>query len=195
MAIGFKQFVPNLTNYYTFPTGFSDLELEAVEKLADKLPSQNASVLGSPEDINEYRRSTIKWMPNNDEYAWIYEKLFRYADEANNTMWQFNIGDNVENIQYTIYNSADAGMYDWHIDCGGTPPVCFRKISIVVQLTGPDEYSGGDLILKYGKHDTVIPKNKGRVVIFPSFMLHRVTPVDFGIRKSLVLWLGGLPYR
>jgi hypothetical protein len=63
MAIGFKQFVPNLTNYYTFTNGFSDLELEAVERLADKIQSQNASVLGSPEDVNEYRRSTIKWLP------------------------------------------------------------------------------------------------------------------------------------
>jgi PKHD-type hydroxylase len=195
MAIGFKQFVPNLTNYYTFSSGFSDLELEFIENIAAKVASQNASVLGSPEDITEYRRSTIKWLPITDESNWLYEKLFKFADEANNTMWNFNIGDSVENIQYTIYDSSDAGMYDWHIDCGGTPPVCFRKISIVVQLTGPDEYSGGDLILKYGKHDTFIPKNKGRVVLFPSFMLHRVTPVESGTRKSLVLWLGGLPYR
>jgi hypothetical protein len=195
MAIGFKQFVPNLTNYYTFEKGFSDIELEAIEKLADKIQSENASVLGSPNYVNHYRRSTIKWLPNSDEYAWIYEKLFKYAEEANNVMWQFNIGDNLENIQYTIYDSEDAGMYDWHVDCGHSYPACFRKISITVQLTGSDDYSGGDLILKYGKDDTVVPKDKGRVVIFPSFILHRVTPVDLGIRKSLVLWLGGLPYR
>ena len=63
MAIGFKQFVPNLTNYYTFSSGFTDLELESVENIASKVASQNASVLGSPEDITEYRRSTIKWLP------------------------------------------------------------------------------------------------------------------------------------
>ena len=86
-------------------------------------------------------------------------------------------------------------MYDWHVDCGDSSPACFRKISITVQLTGQDDYSGGELVLKYGKNDTIIPKDKGRVAIFPSFMLHRVTPVESGIRKSLVLWLGGLPYR
>jgi PKHD-type hydroxylase len=195
MAIGFKQFVPNLTNYYTFATGFSDIELEAIEKLADKIQSENASVLGSPNNVNDYRRSTIKWLPNDGEYSWIYEKLFNYAEEANNVMWKFNIGDNLEKIQYTIYDSSDAGMYDWHIDCGDSSPSCFRKISITVQLTGPNDYSGGDLILKYGKNDTFVPKDKGRVVIFPSFALHRVTPVESGIRKSLVLWLGGSSYK
>ena len=75
MAIGFKQFVPNLTNYYTFSAGFSDVELEAIERLADKLQSQNASVLGSPNDVSDYRRSTIKWLPNNDEYAFMAQTL------------------------------------------------------------------------------------------------------------------------
>ncbi len=37
--------------------------------------------------------------------------------------------------------------------------------------------------------------SRGNVVIFPSYMMHRVTPVTQGVRRSFVLWLGGDHYR
>ncbi len=54
---------------------------------------------------------------------------------------------------------------------------------------------GGDLELWYGGGVIQIPKNKGLTVIFPSFSMHRVTPITKGTRKSLVLWLGGEHYK
>ena len=39
------------------------------------------------------------------------------------------------------------------------------------------------------------PKGKGTVVIFPSYMMHRVSEVTKGTRESLVLWVGGDHYR
>ena len=34
-------------------------------------------------------------------------------------------------------------------------------------------------------------KNKGTIIVFPSMLLHKVTPVTKGIRHSLVQWFSG----
>ena len=41
----------------------------------------------------------------------------------------------------------------------------------------------------------ICPRGKGVAVLFPSYMMHRVSPVTKGTRKSLVLWVGGEHYR
>ena len=91
-------------------------------------------------------------------------------------------------------NEADGGHYDWHMDTG---PDQFsrRKISITVQLSDPSEYEGGDLQLKINSGHQNTPKGFGTVVIFPSYLLHRVTPVTGGLRKSLVLWITGPAFK
>ena len=70
-----------------------------------------------------------------------------------------------------------------------------RKLSIIVQLSDEDEYEGGDINLKIGSRDLDLPKKKGGVIVFPSFILHRVLPVTKGSRKSLVSWISGPNYR
>ena len=57
---------------------------------------------------------------------------------------------------------------------------------MTLQLTDGSEYEGGELEL-YGK-DVSYALGKGNVIIFPSFMLHKVHPVTKGLRKSLVVW-------
>ena len=98
-----------------------------------------------------------------------------------------------EPIQYTEYYSS-GGHYDWHTDVG-SGALSHRKVSITVQLSKPDEYEGGNLELLRGEYNEVAPRGLGTVVIFPSYMLHRVTEITKGTRKSLVLWVGGSHYR
>ena len=43
--------------------------------------------------------------------------------------------------------------------------------------------------------DKNIIREKGRVLIFPSFLPHKVTPVTKGVRKSLVTWMEGPAWR
>ena len=69
------------------------------------------------------------------------------------------------------------------------------KVSIIVQLSDPSEYKGGILEINTGGGIKAIPQVKGSVVIFPSYLQHRVTPVTSGLRKSLVLWAGGEHYK
>lgn len=127
------------------------------------------------------------------KWEWVIDKIINQVTEANNTIWNFDLKSIIDSIQYTEYD-GNGGHYDWHMDIGpGT--ISHRKISIVIQLSDPDEYIGGDLQLMTGTQHVTVPRGKGNVVIFPSFLLHRVVPLTGGNRKSLVLWVGGDHYR
>ena len=183
----------NYDNYYWFENGFTADELSDIEELTKTIEFQTANV-GQHNAVTSYhRKSKIKWCPQTDSFKWVYDKLQNMIFEANEMMWKMNITHMREEIQYTEYYDNNSGGYDWHMDCGkGIQNQ--RKISVTVQLSDPDEYEGGDLQFNIGKEITA-PRGKGNVVIFPSFFLHRVTPVTKGTRKSFVLWVGGEPYR
>ena len=108
-------------------------------------------------------------------------------------MWQFDIPSILDTVQYTQYYE-NGGHYDWHTD-NGPYPFNTRKISITVQLSDPNEYDGGDLELWNGGNIKTVFRGRGATILFPSFIMHRVTPVTQGLRKSLVLWVGGEHYK
>lgn len=80
-----------------------------------------------------------------------------------------------------------------------------RKVSITVNLSDPEDYEGGDLWLTHLPSDSNSDKletftnpdfrTKGAVVVFPSWVRHRVTPVTKGTRYSAVAWFNGPPIR
>lgn len=183
----------NYTNYYWFEKGFSVEELERIEQMTSNLEFEDAATGQEGAKVSDYRKSRIKWCPQNEEWSWVYEKLRDMIVGANNVMWKFDLTHMREQIQYTEYYGNNEGGYEWHMDCGeGVQNQ--RKISVTVQLSHPDEYVGGDLQFNLGQQMTA-PRIQGAAVIFPSFYLHRVTPVVKGTRKSFVLWVGGEPYR
>lgn len=195
----FKQdplrFSADHTNYYWFQDGFTSEELVQIEKMTSDLSFEVAGVgeLDKSKIQSEYRKSSIKWCPQSEEWEWVYNKLGNMISEANNGMWKFDLTHMREQIQYTEYYEG-GGQYDWHMDCGiGIQSQ--RKVSVTVQLSHPDEYEGGDLQFMLGAGQIWAPRVKGCAVVFPSFFLHRVTPVTKGTRKSFVLWVGGEPYR
>ena len=181
----------DFTRYYWFHSGFSVEELKKIEKMTEKLPFVDATINGK--ELNpEKRKSKIKWCPQNDEWRWVYEKLHNLIVEANSEMWKFDLTHMTERIQYTEYYE-EGGHYGWHMDIGKNDNAG-RKISVTVQLSDPEEYEGGDLEMNIG-NILEIPRKQGATIIFPSFYLHRVTPITKGTRKSFVLWVGGEPYR
>jgi PKHD-type hydroxylase len=189
----------NQTNYYWFQEGFTPEELLKIETQVTELPFQVAVTEQGGQDKGENldsRSSSIKWIPFSENTKWIYDKIGTMAYEANKEMYNFDLNFMPEQIQYTEYYGTDKGHYDWHMDIGSQGFMPFRKLSVTVQLSDPDEYDGGDLqFWTGGQYPISGPRGKGNVVIFPSFLLHRVTPVTTGTRKSFVLWLGGGHYK
>ncbi len=195
----------NMADYYFFRNSFTDEEIEQIKELAMKYqPHEAGTGQGvSARHEDSVRKSTVRWMTgvplhhanssakHPSDLDWIYQRLFNMVNEANDHLWDFNLSHAGEVLQYTEY-PPDGGHYDWHIDCGHGIQAQ-RKISVTVQLN--DDYDGGELQLWRGQTPATALKEKGTAVIFPSYMLHRVSPVTKGVRNSLVLWIGGDHYR
>lgn len=187
-------FQPNInvdqTNYYWFKEGFSSDEVDRIVEESKNYVFENATTVGSTSE--EIRKSRIKWLPHDGFWEWVTDRIMQQVEESNQ-IWDFDLSCILDNIQYTEYE-GNGGHYDWHMDIG-PGNISHRKISIVVQLSDPSDYEGGILQIKNGCFQTDAPLGKGNVVVFPSFLLHRVTPLTSGNRKSLVLWVGGSHYR
>jgi len=84
-------------------------------------------------------------------------------------------------------------FYDWHLDIGKTD-TSSRKLSVSVQLSDPEGYEGGELLLRDYANESPV-KEIGSVIVFPSYLSHRVSKILTGERWSLVAWVHGPPYR
>ncbi len=140
---------------------------------------------------------------------WIYKEIQPYVHMANkNAGWNFD-WDWSESCQFTIYKKGQ--YYDWHCDSWdkayveeGPTKGKIRKLSVTVSLTDPKEYKGGELEFDFRNLDPNKKPNiracteilpKGSLVVFPSFVWHRVKPVTKGVRHSLVIWNLGYPFK
>jgi len=183
----------NHLNYYFFQQGFTKEEVKQIIQIGETYPKEKATTVGQDDTIvSDYRVSEVAWINDNDQSRWIYEKIAELCKIANKEMWNFDIWDFYDSLQYTTYY-GDGGHYDWHVDLG--PGISNRKISCVVQLSEPEDYVGGDLEMNPGGNIITVPRGLGLVVFFPSFLLHRVRPLTAGTRKSLVTWLAGANFR
>ena len=156
-------------------------------------------------DLKRKRNSDLVWLNDN----WIYKELHPYVHDANRMAgWNFD-WERSESCQFTKYKLNQ--FYNWHIDSHPKPytqqgPLQgkIRKLSMIVQLSDPKDYVGGDIEFDFRKNTPedkqkivqateVIPQ--GSIVVFPGFVWHRVKPVTQGTRYSLVMWCCGRPWQ
>ena len=157
-------------------------------------------------DLSKKRKSNVVWMDDK----WIYKEIQPYINLANaEAGWNFD-WDWSESIQFTKYKENQ--FYDWHCDSWHKPydkpddphrHGKIRKLSVTVSLSDETEYEGGDFEFDFRNNDgektqpSVCKeiRPKGSIVVFPSFVWHRVKPVTSGTRYSLVMWNLGRPFR
>ena len=156
-------------------------------------------------DMKRKRNSDLVWLNE----TWIYKELHPYIHQANKSAgWNFE-WDRSESCQFTKYKHNQ--YYDWHCDSWDKPYMeegptkgKIRKLSVTVTLTDPKEYKGGELEFDFRNLDPDKKPNiracteilpKGSLVVFPSFVWHRVKPVTKGERNSLVIWNLGYPFK
>ena len=160
-------------------------------------------------NLKRKRNSDITWLDG----SWIYKEIHPYIHKANKLAgWNFE-WDRSESCQFTKYKKNQ--YYDWHCDSYskpynkiGTPEHGkIRKLSVTCQLTDGSEYNGGELEFDFRDYDPhmreeikhlkkakeILPK--GSIIVFPSFVWHRVKPITKGTRYSLVLWNLGYPFK
>jgi PKHD-type hydroxylase len=168
---------------------FSPEELDAIIRIGEQIETAKALTGGDLGVPNEnIRKSGTAWMFPNEVTNWIFERLAHASLIMNGQYFGFKLTGMEQGLQFTTYE-APGGHYEWHIDRGGQ--FGCRKLSLSVQLSDPDDYEGGELELWYGGEPTVIDKQRGMTVWFPSWAMHRVKPVTKGVRRSLVCWISG----
>ena len=148
-------------------------------------------------EVNEsVRRTYVSWVDLNKESHFIWEKFSRAIAEVNRRYFNFDLTGCYEPIQLGLYKAKEQGHYDWHTDCGTKDTRVPRKLTMALLLSDPEDFEGGELQVKLHSDELInLELKKGRAWFFPSYILHRVTPVTKGIRKSAVLWVGGPQFR
>ena len=158
--------------------------------------------LGTESSSYKTNNRDIAYIGIDPKFKWLYDMLWPLAIEANDQLFHFDIDIVTDPIHYVIYptpttpQTPDGGHLGWHID-NGAHQVNKRKLAMTVQLSDPKDYDGGDFEIWFGgsSSPTVVPREKGDVIIFPTFNMHRVTPITRGERRCLVFWTGGRPFR
>lgn len=159
---------------------------------------QQRSVVNTTADSSAYeenleiRDSEVSWLYPCEDNKWVFRRLTDILVELNSRYFKFDIFGATEGFQFTKY-VAPTGHYGKHVDCGFNSPV--RKLSFTLQLSDPNEYEGGDLRLYTDDKPTIANRKQGFVTVFPSYVLHEVTPVTKGTRYSLVSWITGKPFK
>lgn len=186
-------------DYYWFSKAFDEKEVQRLEKQVEEenIKVDYGKIFASDKlkEVESYRKSKVGWIPQNKKFSWVYEKIEKMIREANGKMWHFDLVGMSEQAQFGVYDGDEKGHYDWHMDLGNEGVPARRKLSAVLQLSDPESYDGGELKVKVKRDEITIWKKKGGMCVFPSFYMHKVTPVTKGIRKSLVLWNSGLPFK
>ena len=204
-----------LNNYYwCFPSAIPERICDEIVRYGKEQDKEIALTGNTQKDnlsdtelknIQKKRKSDVVWMSDR----WIYNEIQPYVRQANalaewNFEWDFS-----EACQFTEYKKDQ--FYDWHCDSHEEPynqpdnknvHGKLRKLSMTISLTNPREYEGGDLEFDFRNTDEGSQprickeiREKGSIIVFPSFVWHRVKPITKGIRHSLVCWNLGYPFK
>lgn len=173
---------------------FTEEELKKVEEYCDGHQLERAKTVGSTDEkeVEKVRKSNVLFFKRNSDTAWIFDKLNFILQSANEMFYGFDL-NGYESFQYTTYSGNEKGRYDWHMDMnmGCEQTAQTRKLSLTLLLN--DDFEGGEFEINGGNHKKpiAVQTQKGRAILFPSFMIHRVKPVTKGTRKSIVVWCLG----
>ena len=183
-----------LRHWVLIASGFTESNklVEFVLKNYEVIPS---TIGGVGVFMPEIRNCDVRRIDKNAEKH-LVDLLRSFFEEANRNLFNFDIKF-INDIQFITYE--EQGKYSWHQDVEVMteyPRPYDRKLSMTIQLSDTDDYEGGDFEFEDGIER--VPKemrDKGSVLIFPSFYKHQITPVTKGVRHALVTWIEGPKWR
>ena len=200
------------TNHYWYiPEALTPQQCDGIQHAAAQTEQVEGFHFGENPD---HRKSQISWIYDDELSGTIGAWMQQANKEAG---WYYDL-ELPEAIQYTRYSTG--GYYDWHTDGNSDqhaarrlvqkidPPIplnvtpfpkfqgTVRKLSATVNLSHPHEYEGGFLEIRcYDQLHIFNECPRGSIIVFPSFLEHRVAPLEAGERHSAVMWYNGYPLR
>lgn len=173
---------------------FEDYECAEIIRIAEVKQFKDAALVRG-EQRDDVRRARIAWLDENAEGDWIFDRLVGFVISANRSHFDFELSEFAEKMQIAWYGAEQSSHFDWHVDVGDGSFAKRRKLTLTVQLSAGGAYEGGDLELNCGGRPQQLSRRMGAAMLFPSFALHRVTPVRAGARYSLTTWVHGPAFR
>ena len=193
MPYNIPKYGKQLECFASWRNGFTPEEVDRIidlEKLQQFEKGQVGLNTNAPAPT-EIRNSDISWIHPDQHSDWVFQRIASITSVVNYDHFMLDI-DGIEAFQYTKYGPDQ--HYTWHYDMELGWQKWIRKLSLVVMLSDPSEYDGGEFeIITNGNLDDVksFKPSKGDIVYFASWMPHRVAPVTSGIRRTLVGWVMG----
>jgi PKHD-type hydroxylase len=189
--IPISQFAPPMASHCGLMGAFTSEECDLIREYGDRQTFKDARV-GDGNLDSDVRETDIVWIEPKEETAWMYRKLDGIIAKVNYDQFQMELAG-WDGFQYSKYKPD--GHYNWHTDVVQQPKDgLFRKLSVVLMLTEPDAYEGGDFLLcESGNNETPIRirLGKGDMLVFYSHVAHKVESVTGGDRFTLVTWAKG----
>lgn len=188
--------------YAFWNEAFSDEDIVLIEAMFADAEGKPATI-GDGEYKKDFRNSEVRWI--SPDTGWLSERLSHIARQINGEYFGFDLWGFGEHFQHSTYTepvlhkgktmsiglAEDAGQFGWHMDMGSVD--MNRKLSLVLLLN--DDFEGGELQIMTGENIDTCDLIKGRVIAFPAYHLHRVTPVTKGERRTMVVWVSGPRFR
>jgi len=178
--------------FYEYRQLFSPAEAQRIIELSLILErNESKLVTGSGRPL---RDCNVFWIHRGHGADWVLNRVAAMV-----LAWNRNFGFEFAAAQpaaaqLTLYKAAQE--YSWHMDLGAGPS-SLRKVSVVVGLNDPAEYTGGGTEIFYGGDESpTLRLGAGDAICFPPYVMHRAVPVETGERWTLALWfLGDRPFR
>lgn len=192
------QYLPTQIYWHDFFTA-ADIDRIIQECQSSELESSTAS--HNPNIDNEVRVSNVNFHNRNHQNSWIFDQINFGIEDMNSKFFHFDLYG-YDYFQYSEYHGDKSGKYNFHMDIftnkeSYASPLT-RKLSLVLLLSEPGvDFEGGEFQMNVGSEDKLetLQMKKGTLIAFPSFMIHRVTPVTKGIRRSIVIWVEGPKFK
>ena len=183
-----------MTACHTIPDAFTPAECDRIVALSETATPRDAGLTRAQKDHNQ-RRADLVWLDEVEGADWVMDRIVDLVRVANREAFDFDLTEFAESPQVARYGAEREGHFDWHADIGDGRAASRRKLTMVVQLSEPDEYAGGALEIMPGANILEAKRDRGTATLFPSYAVHRVTPVTEGARRSLTIWAHGPAFR
>lgn len=195
LLTNFPEPINTMSYYYSIEPIFAYFDCDDIVKLGNQLQLDYQKITPNTIDKTLFNTKVNYFLyDHSTEVNYFYEKIRQEVIKANNSLWLFNLYDFGEPLKFMEYSADYTGFVKTHADLSNIGVTRFRKLTIIVQLSDEEDYDGGDLVVQNYEVMHVMSKKRGTIIIFPSFLLHRVDPVTRGIRNSLVTFAYGPPF-